>query len=277
MFLQAYNMEDWKYVDGKSENPILIKNLAMNIITVTHPTILEQIQMKGELEETGFLPRFQIIFDSGYDINHEIRYLFYDYNKEYTRYVENTKTIAKANYYRDADAEIFEINITDEAINELNIFYSELKQKLDVGQYKHIEPYIGKIKGLSIRLAAGFHAWNAWSSNDNILSKPIPKFSMRDAIALVRVLLDQANYIFNKEEQRLYEMLDKIINKIQKDNLTEFVASKITKNTNSLKVDDILPALDFLEAQGVIAKYQRLNNEPIYIVNPNINMWKGVL
>ena len=248
IFTKAYNYE--KFITAtKRDGTKFFQSPFFNIGLVINPDIARQLYSNKRLGLHGLTPRFTICFGG----KHHKIVEDAPYKTDYNDYIERIKNLLHNSYTQEATRELVEIDFSREAIHELRAIQAsfERRQKEVSRNQVHYCAYLRKLHGLVARIATILHIWRYQQPEKDLVS--------RNDVILAKKIVQQLNihaeYAFSPSGLSAYYDAQKIIDWLTRHDHSFFTSTDVAKGIESMKNENIFPALDALENLNIIRQH----------------------
>ena len=237
ILLKAYGMESLTMDTGR-KRLISMERPFLNMLVMSQPLRAKSLYAKAANLEMGLAQRF---------IPHFVQKGMYYYcgtssPESQQKYSKRILSLLERNYTQAENRQIFSLALSADAQNLLAGFQCETSQWLNETPIETLRPFIAKLAGTAIRLAATLHAWRHEIPEE----KPISYADMHNGIQLARMSQIHAHYAFAPQGLHAYASAKKILEFAQDHNCYQLSSTDIAQHC-FLKRPEIFPALNYLQ------------------------------
>lgn len=254
-FSKAYDQAE--YSQSKHEKHWHFKP-SLNFLLATQPSVARKFFINESQKEQGLAFRFMpILSASNPNYNVAVHLSCWEYFKE------NLQRLLRENFNQDSKCKRKSISMERAAIERLLYFRAE-NQSLAVSR-PYMDGFLQKLHGMACRIAGVLHLWD--SSPEN----PITYETVENAIMITKAVIPHAEEVFSPSGFAAVRTALRIEDWFKK---TGNISAKIRDINIGIGSD--VNKRDIELGLGRMVKFNRAaqvfdsNNNPIYVINPQI-------
>lgn len=262
IFLKSYGMED--FYDGTVPGGIVsVPNAFLNILVFLQPGVAAELYKNPKLMSSGLPARFLPYFVSPTGapcatpetLNTEAAAVYF----------RKLTSMLERNYTQESNREIFRIQLTPPARQEIESFQNELRSNNYLNScHDSLKFFADKLAGTAARIAGIIHAWRV----DEPEKCDISQRTMQAGIQIARAMLPQAEYALSPVGFQAVDDAKKILEWVRRHRHHAFTSRDIAQNSGVRTVDKIFPALDLLEQHNILTQLSVPNKPRMCLMHP---------
>lgn len=237
---------DYISVHRKSREPEILKSPAISMAVCVQPYIIENVLLDEENTGKGLTGRIVFAYPAGRAGSRKAKSDTPPINKQYDKAVFYAlkKTVAMT--------ETKKIVLSDEADKYAEEYFYIPEKRIEDG-LERAQSWNGKAFGLSIRIAALFHAFQCLEDEKEPAEIPISLEIMQNAVKVTECLAIHAQKVFAGDDQRNNDALY-LLRRIKRYGQRQITKRKMWQGVKSRfkAVEHLNEILTFLEEHGYI-------------------------